>query len=86
MEIIFTPEIPIPETESRILIGGKDYGRVMPHREKTYQAQLTMTQGVMYCFFGYGDTKQDAVHDALCNAVKDIAEMGREVDAILEAL
>jgi len=86
MNITFTPEAPIQEMESRVLIDGKDYGRVMPHREKTYQAQLTMTQGVMSSFFGYGETKQDAVHDALCNAVKDIAEMGKEVDAILEAL
>jgi len=86
MEITFTPEMPIAETKSRILIGGKDYGRVMPHKEKAYQAQFTLSQGVMSSFFGYGETKQDAVHDALCNAVKDIAEMGREVDAILEAL
>jgi len=67
--------------ESRILINGKDYGRVWDE-DNGFRAQFTMQQGGLASFFGRGTTKLEATYAAIETAKIDIQSMIKEVEGL----
>lgn len=83
MNIVFTGDKVIQETESRILIDGKDWGRIMA-ADGGYKAQLVMNLGTCSSFFGTGATKIEALDNALITALAEVEGMKSILDEMYD--
>lgn len=71
--------------ELRISINGKDIGRTYEDSDGEHKAQLSIA-GFIGRFFGYGETQENAVMDALVKGISSCESAIREMNEIIDAL
>ena len=92
MKMTLQPSNPPPEREERIIVNGKDIGRVYPSgldnpdKDQTYGAQLTFRVGEYISTHGYGATKEDAIQAAINSAINSAYKLNEQAAALAAEL